>query len=138
MSRLASRQESSLEKQERNVKSLCGLIRQRADVIMTADVYRQKTAGRCMDAGAWDSYSTPSRDEQIRHFIKLIEFNGTTIAILEDCGKIRIDSSSKEYRISELIENFRRGATTHDPNESIMAKWGFDHSKNNCAEPKIR
>src|SRR5690606_25339060 len=69
---LATQTESSDEKTERLVKTICGAIRQRADVILTAEPIRQKLGKRCMNARNYDDYSTPSRDEQIRQFIKQI------------------------------------------------------------------
>ncbi|MNK38594.1 hypothetical protein D3C87_571870 [compost metagenome] len=137
MSRLASRKESDEEKQERIIKSMCGAIKQRADVILTAETTRLKMKGRCMDAGSWDNFSTPSRDEQIRQFIKQIKFNSYADRTIKGCGDIKIDLTEKTYSISSLVENFKRDRTSSNPNEQIDARWGFDKERTSCSEPKL-
>lgn len=138
MTRLATHKESDAEKQERVIRSLCGAVKQRADVIITAEPFRLRTKGRCMDAGAWDNYSTPSRDEQIRQFVKQVNFNSSADRILKDCGSVRIDMTEKTYSVASLVESFRKDRTSSNPNESIETRWGFDRERTSCSEPKIQ
>lgn len=137
MSPLATRGESSDEINERVVNTLCGTIRQRADVIVTAEPRRLKFGNTCMDAESYDSYSTPSRDEQIRQFIKQLDLsNSRTADLLVQCGSVKIDLSEKTYSIESLVKNFKRGNYSSNPNESIAARWGFEKAQSRCAEPK--
>lgn len=134
MGRLASQAESSEEQQERLVKTICGAIHQRADVILTAEPYRVRLGGRCMDAGNYDNYSTPSRDEQIRQFIKQISFfSSNTRRLLNECGSVKIDYTGRMVPISELVSNF--GRVSSNPNEDINVRWGLAQATNRCADP---
>ncbi len=137
MERLATRAESEDEQNERVVNTLCGAIRQRADVILTAEPNRLAYKGGCMDLNAYDNYSTPSRDEQIRQFIKQLSFWGNkTSKLLAKCGSVKIDYTEKQYSIETLVNNFRKGNYSSNPNEKIAVRWGFESGSSRCSDPK--
>lgn len=137
MERLATQAETDEERNERVVNTLCGAIRQRADVILTAEPKRLAYGGSCMDLGAYDSYSTPSRDEQIRQFIKQLSFWGNkTSKLLQKCGSVKIDLTGTMYPIESLVSNFRSGKYSSNPNEKILVRWGFESASSRCSDPK--
>lgn len=137
MEKLATQTESDDERTERVVNTLCGAIRQRADVILTAEPYRLSFNNGCMDLGSYDSYSTPSRDEQIKQFIKPLSFwSSKTSKLLAKCGSVKIDYTGQLYSIESLVNNFRSGKYSSNPNEKIAARWGLEGSNSRCSDPK--
>ncbi len=137
MTRLATRSESKSERQERIVKTICGAIQQRADVILTAEPSRLSFRNGCMDPGTYDNFSTPSRDEQIKQFIKQVSlYNRAVTRQLTECGSVVIDYTEKKYPIIDLVKNISSGNYSSDPNEAISVRWGFAKPTNRCPAPK--
>ncbi len=137
--------ESKEVKLKRIVIDLCTLSNSRADLIKKAEAFRLKLRGACMDANAFDSYSTPSRDKRILATLKdAVKVGGgfgfTTSQsmnklepILRTCD-IDIKSNIK-LSLWDFLKSMANDDTSSDPNESLEARWGLtSHEEKDCPE----
>jgi len=141
-SRLALREESKGEEVERQVANVCGLVNARVDVIQKSEARRQKLGGQCMNAGDYDSYSTPSRDKRIKTTLKQIIDTaggfGLTSAQrakklkphLDTCPDIEITPGQK-VSLYDFAIAMLKGDVSSNPNDSFAARWGLEPAADN-------
>lgn len=141
---LALREESKEENVARQVANVCSLVNARVDIIKKSEARRQKLGGQCMDAGDYDSYSTPSRDKRIKTTLKQIIDTaggaGLTSAqrakklkpALDTCPDIEIAPGQK-ISLYDFSITMLKGDVSSNPNDSFAARWGLESaSSNNC------
>ncbi len=140
-----STKESQDAKLKRIVVDLCNLANTRAEIIKKSESFRLKLKGSCMDANAYDNYSTPSRDKRIYSTLKeAVKVGGgfgfTTSQsmnalepVLRTCD-IEIKQDVK-LSLWSFLKSLANGDTSSDPNESLQARWGLaPHEDRDCPE----
>jgi hypothetical protein len=144
-SHLAERQESIAEDFYRQMDNICTLVKARIDIIQQAEARRTKLAGACMDAGDYDSYSTPSRDKRIiqtlKQMIDVANPSGLTKSTkvrnmemyFERCQTIQY-APDKSMSLYEYAQSALAGKVSSDPNDSFEARWGLAESTSKCTK----
>lgn len=143
--RLRNTFESKSDSLKRIVKDLCTLSNSRVDVVKSGEAYKRKTNNACMNASAYDSYSTPSRDKRIlttlKTAVEMSDASGFTMnqkiktlePLLRTC-EIEIQEGRKI-----LLWDFLKAVINEDvssnPNDSFESRWGLGKSSGkNCPE----
>ena len=137
--------ESKEVKLKRIVVDLCTLSNSRADVIKKSEAFRLKTRGACMDASAYDSYSTPSRDKRILATLKDAIKIGGGFGFTTSQSMNKLEPALRECNIEikanvklslwDFLKSMANGDTTSNPNETLEARWGLaEHQDKDCPE----
>ncbi len=134
---LALREESKDEEVIRQVANVCSLVNARVDIIKKSEARRAALGGQCMNAGDYDSYSTPSRDKRIKTTLKQIIDTaggyGLTSAqrakklkpALDSCPDIEITPGQKIALYDFSIAMLKNDVSSN-PNDSFAARWGLE------------
>lgn len=141
--RLALREESKEEEIDRQVGNVCSLVNARIDIIQKSEARRLALGGQCMNAGDYDSYSTPSRDKRIKTTLKQINEIAGGFGItaaqrakalkphLDKCPDIQI-APGKSISLYDFSILMLKGDVSSDPNDSFGARWGLESSTAKC------
>jgi hypothetical protein len=143
--RLALRQESQGESVSRQVENVCALVTSRVDNVQRGEARRLKLGGACMDAGDYDSYSTPSRDKRIKATLKALtqaaESHGITKVQRTKKLKEELDKCPAiQYAPGQFVTLYDfsiallKNDVSSDPNDSLAARWGLAPKTSNCKQ----
>jgi hypothetical protein len=145
-SRLALRNESSVEALERAMDDLCQLSTFRVQVVNEAMKKLDQIGERCLTATEFDDLSTPSRDNQNRQaFQELAILYNRAIKkgeklpplLAEQLANIHASRASQErgaqfcalnygrtISLGELRRRFAAGMISSNPNDTLEVRWG--------------
>jgi len=141
--KLALRPETKEETITRYSKDLCTLAWSRIELVRDALTFQQTIGGRCLDAGEYDNYSTPSRDARIKGIaerlldivdVGLFTSNDTaidSIDALDRCNPLTI-TSERKLTMKEYIKNVVHSRPSSDPNDPVLPRWGLAEPENRC------
>ncbi|WP_413289135.1 hypothetical protein [Bdellovibrio sp. HCB337] len=141
--RLALREETKGENIIRQVENLCKLVNARVDIVQKGIQHSQKLGGACMDAGDYDSYSTPSRDKRIKTTLKQLTKTAGGVGLtgpqraaklkphLDQCPNIQI-SATQTLSLYDFSIALLKGDVSSDPNDPFGARWGLEPSTSKC------
>lgn len=141
--RLALRNETKDETVSRQIENVCNLVNARVDVIGKSENRRASLGGACMEAGDYDSYSTPSRDKRIVTTLKQLLKTGGGFGFT---ATQRIKQLQPQFAACPAIEvapgvlislyDFSlaalKGEVSSNPNDSFAARWGLAPSTSKC------
>jgi hypothetical protein len=133
--KLALSKEDIQSARNRLAADICQQIQARNEAITQGEAYKLQNPG-CMNAKAFDDYSTPGRDSVIQTWMynlakmkssKMSSMNTKAEMIAEDltmCENIQLNENLS-IKTSDFAKNILNGKTSTNPNDSLLARWGL-------------
>ena len=143
--RLQLRAENKDEALFRAAGNLCSLVNARVDAVNKGLIRQRALGGACMNAGDYDSYSTPSRDKRILTTIEeMVSLGGgfgfTTAGrvdkvakYLSKCPDVKI-ASNQTMSLHQIAKAYAEGRVSSNPNDKLELRWGL--GSNSESNPK--